>query len=199
MERTSFTLDEIRAIKKAIAYDAPYAERISLGFAFQLFTIKQSLGEDHVVLREIDVLEGVAVGTSTKEAERFKRAPLHPFWHKHFSSPRHLYKNIGIRWGIDKDGNRDLSKMIEEVAAEHGDNPDIWQKLVPYKFVMDAFRDRIAAKRMTGDWIIFAKHEGANFYLDLATHEEGRNPELLMEKLRNGSACEFPFLFPDKV
>ena len=25
---------------------------------------------------------------------------------------------------------------------------------------------------MTGDWIIFAKHEGQNFYLGLATHEE---------------------------
>lgn len=46
-----------------------------------------------------------------------------------------------------------------------------------------------------GDWIIFAKHKGKNYYFDLATHQEGREPKRLISKLRAGSACEFPFLF----
>jgi hypothetical protein len=50
---------------------------------------------------------------------------------------------------------------------------------------------------MTGDWIIFAKHEGQNFYLGLATHEEAmpQVADQLYDKLRGGSAWEFPFLF----
>jgi len=48
------------------------------------------------------------------------------------------------------------------------------------------------------DWIIFAKHDGQNYYLDLATHEEAQgqaNSERLMQKLRVGGRAEFPFLF----
>jgi hypothetical protein len=65
-----------------------------------------------------------------------------------------------------------------------------------HKLVIGGLEDRIAAKRMTGDCIIFAKHEGQNFYLGLATHDEAtRDADQLLEKLRLGSACEFPFLF----
>jgi hypothetical protein len=42
---------------------------------------------------------------------------------------------------------------------------------------------------------VFAKHEGQNYYLDLATHEDGRRPECLYERLCRGSSAEFPFLF----
>jgi hypothetical protein len=42
---------------------------------------------------------------------------------------------------------------------------------------------------MTGDWIIFAKHEGQNFYLGLATHEEAmpQVADQLYDKLRGGA------------
>jgi hypothetical protein len=49
---------------------------------------------------------------------------------------------------------------------------------------------------MTGDWIIFAKHEGQNFYLGLGTHDAAtREPDALYRRLRQGSEWEFPFLF----
>jgi hypothetical protein len=46
---------------------------------------------------------------------------------------------------------------------------------------------------MTGDWIVFAKHQGQNFYLGLATHDD--DDEALYERLRQGGEWEFPFLF----
>jgi hypothetical protein len=56
--------------------------------------------------------------------------------------------------------------------------------------------DRDAVRRMTGDWIIFAKHEGQNFYLGLGTHDAAtREPDALYRRLRQGSEWEFPFLF----
>ncbi len=49
---------------------------------------------------------------------------------------------------------------------------------------------------MTGDWIIFAKHERRNFYLGLGTHNEAtRDPDTLYQRLLNGSEWEFRFLF----
>jgi hypothetical protein len=148
MERVSWSLDEVQAIKRYVTRDASYADRVSLGFAVALARLGEARGEDHDVLHEIDVLEGIASHSLTKEPAQFRRPPLHPFWHKHFSTARHLIRNIGERWGLGQSGNRDLSAMIERVAAECGDQPDLWLKR-------------------------------------LAHHQ----------RLRQGSAWEFPFLF----
>ena len=76
---------------------------------------------------------------------------------------------------------------------ECGDQPDLWQKRLVHQLVLGGLDDRAAARRMTGDWIIFAKHEGRNFYLGLGTH--GDDDEALYQRLRQGSEWEFPFLF----
>jgi hypothetical protein len=193
MERVSLSLDEVRAIKKYATRDAVYADRVSLGFAVALAHLGEALGEDHEVLHEIDVLEGFASNSSAKESTQFKRPPLHPFWHKHFSTARHLMRNMGEHWGLGNSGNRDLSAMIEGVAVECGDQPDLWPKRLVHQLVLGGLDDRAAARRMTGDWIIFARHEGRNFYLGLGTHDD--DDEALYQRLRQGSEWEFPFLF----
>ena len=165
MERISLSLDDVRAIKKYATRDAPYFDRVSVGFAVALAHLRETLGEDHHVLHEIDVLEGLAANSSTKESEQFRRPPLHPFWHKHFSTARHLKRNMGVRWGLEKSGNRDLSAMIEGVAVGCGDQPDLWPKRLVHQLVLGGLDDRAAARRMTGDWIIFAKHGGRNVSL----------------------------------
>ncbi|MGB7100328.1 MAG: hypothetical protein WBD95_16405 [Xanthobacteraceae bacterium] len=63
-----------------------------------------------------------------------------------------------------------------------------------HKLVLDGFIDR-ANRGLTGDWIIYAKHEGYQYYVDLAAHEEADDGERLYQKLRHGSFAEFPFLF----
>jgi hypothetical protein len=134
--------------------------------------------------------------SKTKAEEQFKHPPLHPFWHKHFSAPRHLVRNIGIRWNIAGKRQRDLLAMIREVQVAYGNDPDRWQGILVQRFVLGGYRDR-ADRGFTGDWIIFAKYEGRNYYLDLATHSE--DDAELYEKLRQGSATEFPFLFESKA
>lgn len=69
------------------------------------------------------------------------------------------------------------------------------QKKLAYDFVLGGLTDRSAVSKMTGDWIVFGRHEGQNFYLDLASHEEGNDPAGLLGKLRDANAWEFPFLF----
>jgi hypothetical protein len=123
MERVSLSLGEVRAIKKYATRDASYADRVSLGFAVALAHLGEVLGGEHDVLHEMDVLEGLASNSSTKESTQFKRPPLHPFWHKHFSTARHLMRNMGERWGLGNSGNRDLSAKIEEVAVRRSTGP----------------------------------------------------------------------------
>lgn len=86
--------------------------------------------------------------------------------------------------------------MLNQVAAEFDNDSDLWPRYLAHKLVVEGTEDRMG-RGLTGDWIIFAKHDGQHFYLDLATHDEGSadNADRLIEKLRNGSSAEFPFLF----
>jgi hypothetical protein len=197
----SLTLEQIAAFKKSVTGDAAFSDRVSVGFAYRLAYLKSEFGDDHHVIFEIDHMER-GVRTSTKPATLFKHRPLKGFWHKHFTSHRHMLRNIGERWNIARGpGNHDLDRMIGEVATEAGNDPDVWPKLLVYRFVMGALEERAAEQRSTGDWIIFAKHEGQNYYLDLAGHEEGEegeNARRLFERIKASSAAEFPFLFKDE-
>jgi hypothetical protein len=194
----SFSLEEWAEIKRAIANGAPYANRMSIGLAIRL-SRPQHESEQLGVLREIDALEGLRPETRTKRAEQFKHPPLAPLWHKHFYSPRHMLRNLGDRWNIARGrGNDDLDSLLSGIAADCGDDPARWPRELIHRFIIGGLRERADTRRLTGDWIIFAKHKGQNYYLDLATHEEGNGPvssEHLMQKLRAGSRAEFPFLF----
>jgi hypothetical protein len=63
---------------------------------------------------------------------------------------------------------------------------DVWQRVLSHRFMLDGYTDRATNQRLTGDWIIFGKHDGANYYLDLATHEDGTQPERLLERADDG-------------
>jgi hypothetical protein len=193
MAHVSLTMGEIQRIKQAVCNWRPYANRMSFAFTLRLIGCKATRGEDMNVLREVDFLEGLAATSATKKARQFTQG-LYPFWHKHFYAPRHFLPNIDAQWGLTRDGNPNLAKMINEVAERHGHAPEEWQKVLPRRLVVDGWKDR-ASSGITGDWIIFAKHCGVNFYLDLATHKEG--DDAVMTKLRRGCATEFPFLFEE--
>lgn len=191
--KVSLDSSEIASLKRTITNDRPYANRISLGFAFRLLSIKATLREDQLILDEIDNLEALKKRSRTRREEKFRKPPLHPFWHKHYTAPRHILKNIANRWNLTGDG-KPLLAMLGNVATTHGSDLDDWPGIAAYRMVIDGYTHR-AKRGLTGDWIIFGKHAGKNYYLDLATHHEGDEPERLYEKLRQGSAAEFPFLF----
>lgn len=194
----SLDREEVDAIKRAVMRDHPCWRRISFGFCVRLAILQNISRDQHYVLDEIDYLEGLRSCFHTKEATQFYHPPLFPFWHKHWSALRHLLKNIGVRWSLDRQGNDDLDKMIRDVARAHGADPDRWPGALAHRLWIGGYEDRVR-QGLTGDWLIFARHDGQNYYLDLATHEEGRDPNRLYEKLRSGSSAEFPFLFGIRI
>jgi hypothetical protein len=58
--------------------------------------------------------------------------------------------------------------------------------------VIGLYRERSREGKLTGHWIVFAEHNGKNYYLCLATHEEG--DEVVAERIKDGCCAEFPFL-----
>lgn len=194
MTRLSFSSSEMISIKKFVTNGRPYGERISLALALRLLTIASA--DRLYVLDEIDVLENIRRVSRTKPEEKFRHAPLDLFYHKHFSSLRHILWNIGTPWGLRYRGNQRLTDLIREVASEFGQRPDVWPHVLSYKVAVGGYAEQ-ARQGLTGDWIIYGKYDGKNYYLDLATHWEGEESRAqnLAEKLRLGSEAEFPFCF----
>lgn len=190
----SFDKAELSAFKHFVLREKPYHDRVSIALTIRIANAASERLDIFAVLDELDYLEGIKKSSRTKDAKKFRKPPLQGLWHKHFFSARHLIKNVGIRWNLGQGGNKDLSEMIENVAGEHGDNPDVWPNVLTHRLVVEGFEQR-AGRGLTGDWIVYGMHQGQNFYLDLATHEEGLQPARLLQKLRNGCYAEFPFIF----
>ena len=194
--KVSLDKEQISRLKAEAARGKPYTERISISLACRLLNSSDPRFNPFAVLDEIDYLEGITKASRTKSEAQFKKSPLYPFWHKHFFSAQHLIKNVGIRWNMPNGGNRDLDKMIHDVVTQYGEDPDAWPGYLAHQLVIGGLTDR-AERGLTGDWLVYAKYENSNYYLDLATHEEGVGDQAntLFKKLKNGSQTEFPFLF----
>lgn len=96
--RLSFDEAAQARVREAVLPDRPYAGRVSLALAIRLGCAREM---NFPVLDELDYLEGLSSRTSTRPATRFDRGPLLRFWHKHFTTARHIPRNLAIRWGVN--------------------------------------------------------------------------------------------------
>ncbi|MFH0295655.1 hypothetical protein AAFX91_00225 [Bradyrhizobium sp. 31Argb] len=138
----------------------------------------------HQILDEIAILEGVSPKRSlTKPESELGRPPLRGLWHKHFMQPAYIAKNLVNYWNPEK-----LEQLEREVPR------DRWI----HHFVIEGYSQRAGnappseglQPALTGQWIVFAKHQGINYYLTLGRHAEDE------EIWRRCRACapEFPDL-----
>jgi hypothetical protein len=184
------------AIKDEAVRGRPYSDRVSIALAFRLLGVSGREIDQFAVLDEIDYLEGIRTSSRTVPEQPFRKPPLVPLWHKHVFTARNSATNVLVRWGLDKGGNRDLVRLVDEIAQEHRDNPHAWSAALAHRLVVEGFEER-TERGLTGNWLVFGKHKGSNYYLDLAAHVEGvgERADALLARLRNGCAAEFPFVF----
>lgn len=192
-QRISLGPDDRRCLKMDAVRERPYADRVSTSLALLLVGLRECRGDYFAVLDELDALEEVGKASRTKAPEPFRHPLLQRFRHKHYSSARHIPRNIGLRWGLDRGGNQALDAALKVIASEHGEDPDMWPRVLAHRLTVGGYEAR--AGQLTGEWIIYAEHEQENYYLTLGTHEEGRDPEGMLARIRRQCEAEWPFLF----
>lgn len=186
-----FTSDDLSHYAEEWGLNLYAQDRYSWCFVLDLMLHQRLHGiSPHQVMDEIRSLEGhPSQGASTKPASEFRRPPLKGLWHKHYFSARFLPKNIQNQLRGDK-----LLALIQQICDPQK-SPVITEEMInelSHRVTVEQFEQRSEAGALTGEWIVFAKHQGRNFYLCLATHEMG--DKKIYEKIKVSCWHQFPFL-----
>ncbi len=186
---------ELLSFAEAIGLEAVITGRYSVLLLLELFGgCKSGMQNPAKIVSQIRILEGVEANRGLKAATQFKHLPLQGLWHQHYfedglsSMAQNIRKGLvrfGLPWVEQKIADAKDSvekKYFSIVDVPHIANDAInanWQRL----------RD---AEALTGEWLIFAKHEGKNYYLSLGKHK-GEH-EMLRTQIEAIAVQEFPFL-----
>ena len=187
---TSLSRDELIAwANESVAFYGIDISRVSTVFLAQALAMQVNRVIDVFDLTQpIKVLEGLANSDGTGPAEIFRREPLKGLYKKHFTSPRFLVKNL-LNFAQSEFGAGHLQKVWNEAAEanETGAIDEAFTRYVAHHMTLDPVQLKSEAGRMTGEWVVFHKHDGNNYYLTLAAHDEG--DERIYERVL--LACEF--------
>jgi hypothetical protein len=153
-----------------------------------IFDLEFGVSPDDV-LREIKKLESGETDPQTKPASQFSRKPLKGLWHKHFFSAHFVPHNISnaLKGGV-------LEKLVNEVL-DPSKSPIITKEMISelsHRVVHEPIEGRANDNKLTGEWIIFAKHNQKNYYLCCNTHNAG--DQMIFDRIESHCPRDFPFL-----
>lgn len=146
------------------------------------------------IIREIELLERGEVGQFKKPIQN-RHPPFKGLWHKHYMQDglASLAQNVqkGLTWfeiPLFKQMIQDSQNAGEERFIEPHHVPALVEDIV------SGNRQRLAERQaLSGEWIVFAKHEGQNYYLTIATHDSQTHQQV-REQINQVCCVEFSFL-----
>ena len=168
--------------------------RISSVFIAQIIQIRSSRTlNTFQILDEVKFLEGLKNVSCTQVASAFKREPLRGLMKKHFTDANFIVKNLVAHFGSEYGGNRKLETIVSQAFARNksGYVDDEFINFIAHETTFGALQKR-AKKRISGEWIIFQKYSGKNYYLTLAAHDEG--DENIYGRICDAYDLDFDFL-----
>ena len=190
---TEITPEELAEFAAASGLAEAAPGRVSTLLTFELAALERaSVLPPARVVNEIRALEGIGPTSRTKQETAFEQPPLIGLWHKHYITSRcaDLVRNVQREFGRKR---RTLKSLIRDEADRAGGEVFSEETLRRVaRRVAGLYEVRSDAARLTGDWLIFAKHEGQNYYLGLSRHDE--DGQAVIDRLGALCAPEFPYL-----
>lgn len=176
--------------------------RISQFLLIQLASIsKHRIYNSFSITHVIQELEGVGRGCEQR-VEQFKYLPLKGLWKAHFHDASFILKNISNHWGLEFQNSPKLHALFAQVTHDERNSPSrlgLAGRLA-HEMTIGTYQERTRKKGLaglTGEWIIFAKHNELNYYLCVSRHASGQEDQDLFEFLKLLSKNEYPFLLSD--
>jgi hypothetical protein len=168
--------------------------RLSFLLLLQLFGgFKSQQASPYRVIAEIKALEG-GRPSRMKPPTQFTRQVLAGLWHQHYLPEGLPALAINLQNGLRKHGLPWFERKIAEAEAsgveQYVTEDDI--KHIVHDAVHGNLERRSADQAWTGEWIIYAQHDGARYYLSLGGHTWG--DENIRAQIDSICCREFPFL-----
>jgi hypothetical protein len=186
----TITTEQLHQFRDWYIGDAELASRMSELFLLDLMAMDKEFGiSPPEVLQSVNELEHGETATGVKPATAFKRPPLKGLWHKHFFAARFLATNLGLALG--KNG---AARFVEEVL-DPAKSPVITREMLDelsHRITTEPLEARDAAGKLTGEWIIFVKHAGKNYYLSINGHQT--DDTIIFERIGKYGPKDFPDL-----
>lgn len=152
---------------------------------------------------EMKYLEGINYRTRTAKEKPFRGDLLKGLWKKHFYSDRFLPRNLA-NFLSSKEGRKAFSSFFQDVMQENqGDfiEDETLRRIADFaSYGVYKLKTSRAGKEegaLTGEWLIYGKHNGLNYYLCIARHNAG--DDKIRGEIERFSLKEFPFLFKEKT
>jgi hypothetical protein len=154
------------------------------------FSVQRTLNV-HGVVDVVRALEGVGRGP-TVDARPFRRPPLAGLLHAHFSDARFIPRNLLNAWTSRRDP---VGQWIRDNTGREFDERALSEFV--HFVTITVYEQRASTGRgLTGEWIVFAEHEGRRFYLTLASH--GEEDDTIYSRVQTIANDNFPGLL-DRV
>jgi hypothetical protein len=186
----SVTSDRLAVFRSFYVSGSDLSSRMSELLWFDMYVLEVKFGvSPHDILKSITNLEAGEPHSGIKPATIFRNLPLKGLWHKHFFSAHFLVNNISLALG--KNG---LEKLVEEVMDPKKSGTitrEMIQELA-HRVTHEPVEKRDQQGKITGEWVIFAKHGGKNFYLCLNTHNAG--DQFIYDRIIEHCVRDFPDL-----
>ena len=188
--------DEILDFAKLIGLDSVAPGRYSVLLVLGLFGgFKSGQQGPEKIISEISALEGSGVSTGLKAPTKFIHPPLKGLCHKHHLQDGLPSMALNLQKGLKKFGMPLMNEWIQE-AQESGEERIFSEKHVGpiiADIMSGNWKRLVDQQALTGEWIIYAQHEGKNYYLCLGTHDTTTHEDL-RRQIDAVCCLEFPFL-----
>ena len=166
--------------------------RFSWLFVLNLMLLKKQSGIDpSSIIDEIRFLEGIGPSQQTKPESQLTGSCLKGLWHKHF-----LANNISVfaKNIANQLSGRKLENLVNQVFDPSKNAVETEEMIgeLSHRIVVESLETRAIQGKLTGEWIIFAKEGGQNYYLCVTTHESG--DENIANSIKAACLPQFPFL-----
>lgn len=186
----SVSQEQLAHFRALYVPDRTLAARMSELFVFDMYVLGHAYGiSPFEILQAVTHLERGEPPGGIKPATRFDYPPLMGFWHKHYFAAPFIPHNI-----LTALGKRGMRRVLEETMCS-SDSPVITNEMISElarRIANEPLEKRHREGALTGEWIVFVKHDGRPYYLCLTTHKAG--DQEVHDRIMQHCRADFPDL-----
>lgn len=178
--------------------------RLSNLLLAQLTSVSKHRTFNHFFVTDVirNLERGGRRGNCTRGEEPFEYLPLKGLWKVHFFDARFLAQNLRNHWGLAYEDSPKFGELCSHVIQEEEQSPTVhgWPGRLAHEFIIGGCEQRAKKKQLTGEWLVFAKHENLNYYLCVTQHSSTKEgDEAIYALLKEYCENQYPFLFANEI